>query len=108
LGEISHGVLDRTSGALGLGFQFRLGLAHPESRRLARLVYRRVSIRAPLLNALLAHLEDLGARLAQFVGVLVRPRFGLRNRPVGILDRASVRARLSSSVRVNGFCTRNW
>ena len=65
-----------------------LGLAHLESGGLARLVQRRVPFRVPLFDALLANLEDLGARLAQLVGVLGCPRLGLGDGPVGILDRA--------------------
>ena len=56
--------------------------------RLAGGVQSGVALGVPLLHALLANLVDLGARLAQFGGVLGCPGFGPGDGLVRILNRA--------------------
>ena len=92
----------------GFGFKLGPGLAHLEAGGLAGRIQGGVALGVPLLDALLADLVDLGARLAQLGGVFGGPASACAMAFCASSTAPSVRARRSFSVAVSGPCIRNW
>ncbi len=80
-GQIGGRGLDCLPGRGGFGLELGLGLAHFLAGRLAGGVEGGVALGAPLLDALLAELVDVGAGLAQALGIFGGLGLSLRRRP---------------------------
>src|SRR5665213_484206 len=78
-GQVAGRAQDGLFCGCGFGFKLGLGLAHLQPVSLAGDVQGGVTLRVPLLHALLANLVDLGTCLAKLGRILCRPGFGLRD-----------------------------
>src|SRR5664279_2009637 len=84
--QVCGGSLDGLPGLTSLGLQLSLSLALFDARSLSSGVQRCISFRVPLLDALLAHLENFRSCVAQLVGVFGCALFCAGDRLVRIFD----------------------
>ncbi len=108
IGQICRGGLNGLPGLGSFGFKRGPGLADLFSGSLAGSVQSGFALGIPLLDPLFANCVDLGARLAQFGGILGRLASAWAMALCAASTAPSVRARRSFSVLLNGPCTRNW